>query len=88
MIHFPRFIYITQMVFFENLTGKHFYNLAYKLHSTITDLYRMLSYAVCCQKINNATVKLIIFSQQPSSQDLCVNISHFRSKTLCGLENM
>ena len=26
-------------------------------------------------------VKFAIFSQQPSSQDLCVNIAHIRSKT-------
>ena len=26
-------------------------------------------------------VKFVIFSQQPSSQDLCVNIAHIRSKT-------
>ena len=41
----------------------------------------MLSYAVCCEKINNATVKFVEFSQQPSSQDLNVNIAHIRSKT-------
>ena len=31
---------------------------------------------------NNATVKLVVFSQQPSSQDLCVNIAHIRSKAV------
>ena len=45
----------------------------------------MLSYAVCSKKINNATVKFAIFSQQPSSPDICVNIAHIRSKTFCCL---
>ena len=98
IIPFPRLIYITQMLFFEDLTGKHLYNLAYELHflhtdlptlhkraffhnnSAIIDLSRMLSYAVCYKK-NNATVKFVVFCWQPSSQDLCVNIAHIRSKT-------
>ena len=43
---------------------------------------RMLFYAVHYKKINNTTVKIfVVFSQQPSSQDLCVNIAHIRSKT-------
>ena len=28
-------------------------------------------------------VKSVEFSQQPISQDLCVNIAHIRSKTFC-----
>ena len=85
--------------FFEDLTGKHFYNLAYKLHFlhtdlptlhrracfhntfSIIDLSEMLPYAVCYKKINNATVEFVVFCQQPSSLDLCVNIAHIRSKT-------
>ena len=31
--------------------------------------------------MNNATVKFVVFSQQPSSQALYVNIAHIRSKT-------
>ena len=27
-------------------------------------------------------IKFVVFSQQPSSQGLCVNIAHIRSKTL------
>ena len=41
----------------------------------------MLTYAVCYEKINNATVKFDAFCQQPSSQDLHVNIAHIKSKT-------
>ena len=88
-------------VFFENLTGKHFHDWAYKLHflqtdlpmlheraffhknSAIIDLSRMLSYTVCYKKINNATVKFVVFSQQPSSPDLCVNIAHIGNETFC-----
>ena len=33
------------------------------------------------KKINNTTVKFLVYCQQPSSQDLCVNIAHTRSKT-------
>ena len=40
----------------------------------------MLSYVVCYKKIHNATVKIVVFSQQPISQDLWVNIAHIRSK--------
>ena len=29
----------------------------------------------------NATVKFVVFSQQPSSQDFCVNVTHITSKT-------
>ena len=90
--------------FFEDLTGKYFYNLAYKLlflHTdlpmlhkqacfsttifAIIDLSRILSFAVCYKKINNAMVKFVVFSQQPSSHDLCVNIVHIRSKTFCSV---
>ena len=96
---FPQIHLHNTNAFFEDLTGKHFYNLAYKLHflhtdlptlhkraffhnnSAIIDLSRMLSYAVCYKKIKNATAKFVVFSQQPSSQDLCVNIAHIRSKT-------
>ena len=49
-------------------------------NSAIIDLSVMLSYAVCFKKINNAVVKFVVFSQQPSSQDLCVNIAYIRSK--------
>ena len=102
IICFPKFIYIIQMLF-EDLTGKHFYNLFYKLHflhtdlptlhkracftntSTIIDLSRMVCYALCYKKINNATVKFAVFSQQPSSQDICVYIAHIRRKTFCSI---
>ena len=50
-------------------------------NSAIIDLSRMLSYTVHYKKINNATVKFIVLSQQSSSQDLCINIAHIRSKT-------
>ena len=50
-------------------------------NSPIIDLSRMFSYAVCYKKINNAMVKFVAFSQQPISQNLCVNIAHIRSKT-------
>ena len=50
--------------------------------SPTIDLSKMLSYAVCYKKINNSAVKFVLFSQQPSSQDLCVNIAHIRSKAL------
>ena len=94
---FPRIHLHNTNAFFEDLTGKHFYSLAYKLHfftywspnaaqmnmffhnsSTIIDLSRMLSYAVCYEKI---PLKFVVFSQQPCSQDLCVNTAHIRSKT-------
>ena len=52
-------------------------------NSAIIDLSVMLSYAVCFKKINNAVVKFVVFSQQPSSQDLCVNIAYIRSKAFC-----
>ena len=32
-------------------------------------------------KMNNAMVKFVLFYRQPSSQDLCVDIAHIRSKT-------
>ena len=51
--------------------------------SAIIDLSRMLSYAVCYKKINNTMVKFVVFSEQSSSQDLCVNIAYIRSKTFC-----
>ena len=41
----------------------------------------MFSYAMCYKKVNNATVKFEVFSQEPISQDLCVNSAHIRSKT-------
>ena len=50
-------------------------------NSAIINLSKMLSYAVCYKKIKNTMVKFVGFSQQPSSQDLCVNIAHIRSKT-------
>ena len=50
-------------------------------NSAIIDLSRMLSYTVHYKKINNATVKFIVLSQQSSSQDLYINIAHIRSKT-------
>ena len=40
----------------------------------------MLSYTVCYKKINNTVVKFVVFTQQPISQDLCVNIAPIRSK--------
>ena len=46
IIRFPRFIYTTEMLFFEDLTDQHFYNLAYKLHFLNTDL-PMLHKQVC-----------------------------------------
>ena len=50
-------------------------------NSAIIDLSKMLSYAVCYKKIDNAMVKFVVFSQKPSSQDLYVNIAHIESKT-------
>ena len=88
--------------FFKDLTNRHFYNLAYKLHFLHTDL-PMLQKQACSpktnpplsiylecspmqcviKKINNAALKFLVYCQQPSSQDLCVNIAHIRSKTFC-----
>ena len=45
------------------------------------DLPRMFSYTVCYKKINNTMVKFVVFTQQPVSQDLYVNIALIRSKT-------
>ena len=84
---FPQIHLHNTGAFLEDLIGKHFYNLAYKLHflqpdlptlqkrashnSAIIHLSRMLSYAVCYKKTNNTTVGFLVFCQQPSSQDLC-----------------
>ena len=88
------------MVFFEDLTGKYFYNLTYKLyflHTDLPTLYKRACFSttipplsICLEcsptqcvikKINNTTAKFVVFSQQPSSQDLFVTIAHIRSKT-------
>ena len=36
---------------------------------------------MCYKKVNNATIKFAVFSQQTSFQNLCVNIAHIRSKS-------
>ena len=82
-------------IFLEDLTGRHFCNLAYKLHFLHIDLPMLhkracfsttlpplVIYLECSPTqcvIKNATVKLVVFCQQPSSQYLCVNITHIRS---------
>ena len=90
---FPQIHLHNTNAFFEDLTGKHFYNLACKLqflHTELPPLHKqacfstaiwpLLIYIECSpmqciiKKINNATIKFV-FSQQPSSQDLCVNIA-------------
>ena len=38
--------------------------------------------------IKNATVKFVVFYQQPSSQDPCVNIAHIRTRYFAALENI
>ena len=64
------------ILIFQHCTNEHVF--PQQLHHY--HLSRMLSYTVCYKKINNATVKFVVFSQQPSSQDLCVNIAHIRTK--------
>ena len=98
---FPQIHLHNANTFFEDLIGKYFYNLAYKLHFLHTIFqcctnkhvflqefhhYQFIQNALLrnvLQKINNITVKFVVFSQQPSSQDLCVNIAHIGSKTFC-----
>ena len=97
-----RVVSFVSVIFFKDLTNRHFYNLAYKLHFLHTDL-PMLQKQACSpktnpplsiylecsptqcviKKINNAALKFLVYCQQPSSQDLCVNIAHIRSKTFC-----
>ena len=97
---FPQIHLHNRSSFFEDLTSKHFHDMAYKLHSLHTDLptlhkqacfsttipplsiYLECSPTQCViKKVNNVAVKFVIFFQQLSSQDLCVNIAHIRSKT-------
>ena len=93
---FPQIHLCNANAFLEDLTGKYFYNLAYKLqflHFDFQTLHKWACfsttvlpfwiYVECCPMqyiIKNATVKFVIFYQQPSSHDLCVNIAHTRSK--------
>ena len=85
---FPQIHLHNTNAFFEDLSGKDFYNLAYKLHFLHTDL-PMLHKWVCFSTTipplliyqNTAMVKFVPFSQEPSSQDLCVNVAHIRSNT-------
>ena len=65
------------ILIFQRCTNKHVFHNS----SAITDLSRMLSYAVHYKK-KTATVRFVVSCQQSSSQDLCVNIAHIRSKTL------
>ena len=81
---FPQIHLYNTNVFFEGVTGKHFYNLAYKLHFLLTDyptLHKRAGFSTTIQQIKSATVKFALSFWQPSSQDLSVNITHIRSKT-------
>ena len=84
--------------FFRDLTGKNFCNLAYKLHFLHTDLpilHKRLCFSTTIPPssiylecfptqcvIKNKQRNISSNKQQPSSQDLCVNIVHTRSTTL------
>ena len=66
---FPRF------TFFEDLTGKHFHNLSYKLYFLHTDL-PMLHKRSCSSTIP----PLLIYLECPHTQWIS-NIAHIRNKT-------
>ena len=101
---FPQIHLHNENAFLEDLTGKYFYNLAYKLqflHSGFQMLHKWACFSTavppfwiyleCCPMqyiIKNATVKFVVFYQQPSSQDPCVNIAHIRTRYFAALENI